>query len=134
MLEVKDLEVAYGEILALKGIRFTLREGELVTIIGANGAGKTTILRALMGLVRCRRGTISFQGEDITAAPPHRRARLGISPVPEGRRIFPDLTVGENCSWAPTSRGTGKSSPPGWKRPSSFFPSSGRGGTRWARR
>jgi len=96
MLEVKDLEVAYGEILALKGIRFTLREGELVTIIGANGAGKTTILRALMGLVRCRRGTIFFQGEDITAVPPHRRARLGISPVPEGRRIFPDLTVGEN--------------------------------------
>ena len=96
MLEVRDMEVAYGEILALKGISFTLREGELVTIIGANGAGKTTILRALMGLAKCQKGTILFQGEDITQAPPHRRARLGISPVPEGRRIFSDLTVAEN--------------------------------------
>ena len=96
MLEVRDLEVAYGEILALKGISFTLKEGELVTIIGANGAGKTTILRALMGLAKCRRGTILFRGEDITQVPPHRRARLGISPVPEGRRIFSDLTVAEN--------------------------------------
>jgi branched-chain amino acid transport system ATP-binding protein len=96
MLEVRDMEVAYGEILALKGISFTLKEGELVTIIGANGAGKTTILRALMGLARCRKGTILFRGEDITHAAPHRRARLGITPVPEGRRIFSDLTVEEN--------------------------------------
>jgi branched-chain amino acid transport system ATP-binding protein len=96
MLEVRDMEVAYGEILALKGISFTLREGELVTIIGANGAGKTTILRALMGLARCQKGTILFRGEDITHAAPHRRARLGITPVPEGRRIFSDLTVAEN--------------------------------------
>jgi branched-chain amino acid transport system ATP-binding protein len=96
MLEVRDMEVAYGEILALKGISFTLREGELVTIIGANGAGKTTILRALMGLAKCQKGTILFHGKDITQSPPHRRARLGISPVPEGRRIFSDLTVAEN--------------------------------------
>ena len=96
MLEVRDIEVAYGEILALKGISFTVKEGELVTIIGANGAGKTTILRAVMGLGRCRKGAILFQGQDITHAPPHSRARLGISPVPEGRRIFPDLTVAEN--------------------------------------
>jgi branched-chain amino acid transport system ATP-binding protein len=96
MLEVRDMEVAYGEILALKGISFTLREGELVTIIGANGAGKTTILRALMGLARCQKGTILFRGDDITHAAPHRRARLGITPVPEGRRIFSDLTVAEN--------------------------------------
>ena len=96
MLEVRGMEVAYGEILALKGISFTLKEGELVTIIGANGAGKTTILRALMGLAKCQRGTILFRGEDITQAPPHRRARLGISSVPEGRRIFSDLTVAEN--------------------------------------
>jgi len=96
MLEVRGMEVAYGEILALKGISFTLKEGELVTIIGANGAGKTTILRALMGLAKCQRGSILFRGEDITQAPPHRRARLGISSVPEGRRIFSDLTVAEN--------------------------------------
>jgi branched-chain amino acid transport system ATP-binding protein len=96
MLEVRDIEVAYGEILALKGISFTVKEGELVTIIGANGAGKTTILRAVMGLARCRKGTILFQGKDITQSPPHDRARLGISPVPEGRRVFPDLTVAEN--------------------------------------
>jgi len=96
MLEVRDIEVAYGEILALKGISFTVKEGELVTIIGANGAGKTTILRAVMGLARCRKGAILFQGKDITQSPPHFRARLGISPVPEGRKIFPDLSVGEN--------------------------------------
>jgi branched-chain amino acid transport system ATP-binding protein len=96
MLEVRDIEVAYGEILALKGISFTVKEGELVTIIGANGAGKTTILRAVMGLAKCRKGAILFQGKDITQSPPHFRARLGISPVPEGRKIFPDLSVGEN--------------------------------------
>jgi branched-chain amino acid transport system ATP-binding protein len=96
MLEVRDIEVAYGEILALKGISFTVKEGELVTIIGANGAGKTTILRAVMGLARCRKGAILFQGKDITQSPTHSRARLGISPVPEGRKIFPDLTVAEN--------------------------------------
>jgi len=96
MLEVRDIEVAYGEILALKGISFTVKEGELVTIIGANGAGKTTILRAVMGLARCRKGAIFFRGKDITQSPPHDRARLGISPVPEGRKVFPDLTVAEN--------------------------------------
>jgi branched-chain amino acid transport system ATP-binding protein len=96
MLEVRDIEVAYGEILALKGISFAVKEGELVTIIGANGAGKTTILRAVMGLARCRKGAILFQGKDITQSPPHDRARLGISPVPEGRKVFPDLTVAEN--------------------------------------
>ncbi len=96
MLEVCDLEVSYGEVLALKGISFSVKEGELVTIIGANGAGKTTILRAVMGLVKCRKGSIIFQGRDVTHTPAHHRARLGISPVPEGRKIFPDLTVAEN--------------------------------------
>jgi branched-chain amino acid transport system ATP-binding protein len=98
MLEVRELEVSYGEFLALKGISFTVQEGELVTIIGANGAGKTTILRAMMGLVRCRKGEILFEGQDITHSPPHHRARLGMSLVPEGRRIFPDLTVAENLA------------------------------------
>jgi branched-chain amino acid transport system ATP-binding protein len=96
MLEVLGIEVSYGEFLALKGISFTVKEGELVTIIGANGAGKSTILRAVMGLVKCRKGEIFFQGEDITLSPSHYRARLGISLVPEGRKIFSDLTVVEN--------------------------------------
>ena len=96
MLEVRGIEVSYGEFLALRGISFKVDEGELVTIIGANGAGKSTTLRAVMGLVRCRKGEILFEGEDITSKPSHVRARLGISLVPEGRKIFPDLTVAEN--------------------------------------
>ncbi|MGQ9647220.1 MAG: ABC transporter ATP-binding protein [Thermodesulfobacteriota bacterium] len=96
MLEVRGIEVSYGEFLALRGISFKVDQGELVTIIGANGAGKSTTLRAVMGLVRCRRGEILFEGEAITSKPSHVRARLGISLVPEGRKIFPDLTVAEN--------------------------------------
>jgi len=96
MLEVRGIEVSYGEFLALRGIGFEVEEGELVTIIGANGAGKSTILRAVMGLVKCRKGEIFFRGEEITLASAHQRARLGISLVPEGRKIFPDLTVAEN--------------------------------------
>jgi len=96
VLEVRGIEVSYGEFLAVKGVGFAVNEGELVTIIGANGAGKSTILRAVMGLVKCRKGEIFFQGEDITLKPPHHRARRGISLVPEGRKIFPDLTVAEN--------------------------------------
>lgn len=96
MLEVQNLEVSYGEFLALKDVGFTVKDGELVTIIGANGAGKSTILRAIMGLVKCRSGNIFFNGKNITETLPHERARLGISIVPEGRRIFSDLTVLEN--------------------------------------
>jgi branched-chain amino acid transport system ATP-binding protein len=98
MLEVREMEVSYGEFLALRGISFTVKEGELVTIIGANGAGKTTILRAVMGLVKCRNGNIFFKGENITLIPSHHRARSGISLVPEGRKIFADLTVAENLT------------------------------------
>jgi branched-chain amino acid transport system ATP-binding protein len=96
MLEVRGIEVSYGEFLAVRGISFKVDEGELVTIIGANGAGKSTILRAVMGLVRCRKGQILFQEEVVTSTPSHCRARLGLSLVPEGRKIFPDLTVSEN--------------------------------------
>ncbi len=98
MLEVKEIEVFFGEFLALRGVSFTVEKGELVTIIGANGAGKTTILRSVMGLVKCRRGQIFFEGEDITSMSPHERARMGVSLVPEGRRIFPDFTVHENLA------------------------------------
>jgi len=93
---VKALEVSYGEFLALRGVSFSVKQGELVTIIGANGAGKSTILKSIMGLVKCRKGHILFQGEEITSASPHQRARSGISLVPEGRKIFGDLTVMEN--------------------------------------
>jgi branched-chain amino acid transport system ATP-binding protein len=96
MLEVRDLEVAYGEFVAIRGISFEVRDGDLVTIIGANGAGKSTTLRAIMGLSRPRSGRILFNGQDITVEPAHLRARRGISLVPEGRRILPDLTVEEN--------------------------------------
>jgi len=98
MLEVKEIEVFFGEFLALRGISFNVEKGELVTIIGANGAGKTTILRSVMGLAKCRRGQIFFEGEDITSRPAHERARMGVSLVPEGRRIFSDLTVHENLA------------------------------------
>jgi branched-chain amino acid transport system ATP-binding protein len=96
MLEARALVVSFGEFLALRGVSFTVREGELVTIIGANGAGKSTILKTVMGLVKCRKGEIHFRGENITSMAPYDRARMGISLVPEGRRIFGDLTVREN--------------------------------------
>jgi branched-chain amino acid transport system ATP-binding protein len=96
MLEVRNLEVTYGEFAAVRGISFDVRDGDLVTIIGANGAGKSTTLRSVMGLLRPRAGQILFDGEDISAEPAHLRSRRGISLVPEGRRILPDLTVEEN--------------------------------------
>jgi len=88
--------VYYGVIQALKGISLNVDEGEIVTLIGANGAGKTTTLRAISGLIRAASGSIFFQGEDITKASAPRRVAMGISQAPEGRRIFPDMTVLEN--------------------------------------
>src|SRR5512137_2925379 len=96
LLEVRNLEVTYGEFAAVRGVSFEVHRGDLVTIIGANGAGKSTTLRAVMGLQRPRGGRILFDGADITSEAPHVRARRGISLVPEGRRILPDLTVEEN--------------------------------------
>lgn len=96
LLEVKDLYVAYGDIEAVHGISFGVNQGELVSIIGANGAGKTTTLRALMGLQPAKSGTITFDGQDITHMPPHKRAAMGIRMVPERARCFPQLSVYEN--------------------------------------
>lgn len=104
MLEVKDLEVAYGKIKAVKGISFTVGEGEVVTLIGTNGAGKTTTLRTISGLLRPTKGTITFQGRDLTTIPPHEIVPLGIAHSPEGRRIFPRLTVEENLNLGAFSR------------------------------
>ncbi len=96
LLEVKDLEVYYGVINALKGISFEVNEGEIVTLIGANGAGKTTTMQSVIGLIPARGGKITFAGKDITKMPCHSIVHLGMSQVPEGRRVFQELTVYEN--------------------------------------
>jgi branched-chain amino acid transport system ATP-binding protein len=96
LLEAKDIHIAYGDIEAVSGVDFHLEEGELVSIIGANGAGKTSILSAIMGILPLRHGAVLFKGRDITALPSHERARTGIRMVPERSRVFPRLTVYEN--------------------------------------
>lgn len=96
LLELLDVHLSYGKIKALKGVSIVVNEGELVTIIGANGAGKTSILRSIMGLEKVERGEILLEGRSINGMEPHIRARLGIRMVPEGARVFPDLTVEEN--------------------------------------
>ncbi len=96
VLELKDVHTYYGAIHALKGISITVREGEIVTLIGANGAGKSTTLRSINGLNHPRQGTISFEGTDITKTAPHDVVKMGISQSPEGRRLFPRMTVLEN--------------------------------------
>ena len=96
LLEVKDLQVYYGVIQALKGISFEVNEGEIVTLIGANGAGKTTTMQSIIGLIPTRGGSVIFDGQDITKTPCHKIVHLGMAQVPERRRIFQELTVYEN--------------------------------------
>ncbi|NLD60079.1 MAG: ABC transporter ATP-binding protein [Clostridiales bacterium] len=96
LLKVTDLKVSYGGIEALKGISFAVEEGQIVTLIGANGAGKSTTLRSISGIVPIRSGKIEFGGEDITGKDPQKIVAKGIALVPEGRRVFPNLTVLEN--------------------------------------
>ena len=96
LLEVKDLQVYYGVIQALKGISFEVNEGEIVTLIGANGAGKTTTMQSIIGLIPSRHGSVTFDGQDITKMPCHKIVHQGLTQVPEGRRIFQELTVYEN--------------------------------------
>ncbi|MGI9198270.1 MAG: ABC transporter ATP-binding protein [Candidatus Nanopelagicaceae bacterium] len=95
-LEIKDLRVHYGKIEAIKGISVTVNQGEIVTLIGANGAGKTTTLKTISGLRPLSSGSIIFDGQDISKMPAHARVHLGISQAPEGRGIFPGMTVLEN--------------------------------------
>ncbi len=97
-LEVSGLTIAYGRTTAVKGIDLTVAEGQVVCLIGANGAGKTSTLRSLSGLVRARSGTIRYDGAEIGGLRPHRIAALGLLQVPEGRQIFADLTVDENLT------------------------------------
>ena len=96
LLEVEDIETFYGSIQALKGISLEVYEGEIVTLIGANGAGKSTTLRSINGLNHPRRGTIAFRGKDITHEAPHDVVKLGIAQSPEGRKLFPRMSVMEN--------------------------------------
>jgi branched-chain amino acid transport system ATP-binding protein len=96
VLEIDDVHVYYGAIHALKGVSLNVREGEIVTLIGANGAGKSTTLRAINGLNRPRQGTIRFQGREISGSAPHAIVKSGIAQSPEGRRLFPRMSVTEN--------------------------------------
>ncbi len=96
LLEVRDLEVFYGVIRAIKGISFDVNEGEVIALIGANGAGKTTTLHTITGLIPSKSGTITYDGKDITKMPGHKLVPMGIAHVPEGRRVFAQLTVYQN--------------------------------------
>jgi branched-chain amino acid transport system ATP-binding protein len=96
MLKVTDLEVSYGMIQAIQGISFEVEQGEVIALIGANGAGKTTILHTVTGLLKSKAGKIEFEGTDITKLPGHKIVALGMAHVPEGRRVFADLSVLEN--------------------------------------
>lgn len=96
LLEVKDLQVNYGVIRAIKGISFEVNEGEIVSLIGANGAGKTTTMQSIMGLIPIKGGTVTYDGKVINKVPGHKLVSMGMSQVPEGRRVFQELTVYEN--------------------------------------
>jgi branched-chain amino acid transport system ATP-binding protein len=96
LLEVKNLDVHYGVIQAIKDVSFEVNEGEIVTLIGANGAGKTTTMQSIMGLIHPSRGEIYYDGQKINGIPSHKIVKLGMTQVPEGRRIFSELTVYEN--------------------------------------
>jgi len=96
LLELNDLNVHYGAVHALKGVTLTVEQGRIVTLIGANGAGKSTILKTISGLVKPSRGRVAFLGRDISSLPPHKIVKLGVSQVPEGRIVFANLTVRDN--------------------------------------
>lgn len=104
MLEVKDIEVFYGVIQAIKGISFEVNEGEVIALIGANGTGKTTTLHTITGLLQPKKGSIMFEGKDITKIPAHKIVSLGMAHVPEGRRVFGELTVYENLKMGAYTR------------------------------
>lgn len=98
MLEVRDLHVSYGAIKAVQGVSFELNKGEIVALIGSNGAGKSTILRTISGLEHAKSGSILYEGNELTKMKPHKIVELGIAHVPEGRRVFPKMTVTENLN------------------------------------
>lgn len=104
MLEIKDLEVYYGMIQAIKGVSFEVNQGEVIALIGANGAGKTTILHTITGLLAPKKGSVVFEGKEVTKIPAHKIVSLGMAHVPEGRRVFADLTVYENLKMGAYTR------------------------------
>lgn len=104
MLEVKDIEVYYGMIQAIKGISFEVNEGEVIALIGANGAGKTTTLHTITGLLSPKKGSVIFEGQDITKVPAHKIVSLGMAHVPEGRRVFAELSVYQNLKMGAYTR------------------------------
>lgn len=104
MLEIRDLEVFYGMIQAIKGVSFEVNEGEVIALIGANGAGKTTVLHTITGLLEAKRGTVTFDGKDITKVPAHKIVSMGMAHVPEGRRVFANLTVYQNLKMGAYTR------------------------------
>lgn len=104
MLEIKDLEVYYGMIQAIKGVSFDVNEGEVIALIGANGAGKTTILHTITGLINAQKGSVWFESKDITKVPAHKIVSMGMAHVPEGRRVFANLTVLQNLKMGAYTR------------------------------
>lgn len=104
MLAIKNLNVYYGVIHAIKGVSFEVNEGEVIALLGANGAGKTTILHTITGLVPAKSGSVEFEGQELTKIPAHKIVSLGMAHVPEGRRIFLELTVFENLSMGAYTR------------------------------
>lgn len=122
LLEVKGLSVAYGAIRALNDVGFYVNEGEIVTLIGSNGAGKSTMLRALSGIVPALSGTAMYRGTDLMKMPPHKIVAIGIAHVPEGRRIFPNLTVMENLQLATYARRDKESFARDFERVFQIFP------------
>ena len=104
LLEVKDLEVYYGVIQAIKGVSFHVEKGEVIALIGANGAGKTTILHTVTGLISPKKGSVIFEGKDITKVPAHKIVSMGMAHVPEGRRVFAELSVYENLKMGAYTR------------------------------
>jgi branched-chain amino acid transport system ATP-binding protein len=122
ILELKDVHTFYGSIEALKGISIEVHEGEIVTLIGANGAGKSTTLRSINGLNHPRQGTIHFEGKDITDEAPHNVVKMGISQSPEGRRLFPRMSVIENLQMGAFQRSDRSGIKEGMDRVFSLFP------------
>jgi branched-chain amino acid transport system ATP-binding protein len=122
LLRVEDVHTYYGSIEALKGISLEVHEGEIVTLIGANGAGKSTTLRSINGLNHPRRGSIHFRGRDITRDPPHDIVRSGISQSPEGRKLFPRMSVLENLEMGAFQRSDRSELPGDLERVYSLFP------------
>lgn len=104
LLEIKDLEVYYGMIQAIKGVSFQVQEGEVIALIGANGAGKTTILHTITGLLEAKKGSVIFDGKDITKTPAHKIVSMGMAHVPEGRRVFANLSVYQNLKMGAYTR------------------------------